>query len=303
MTTQKELERKLSTMTAPPPPPGLAARLKRDIPANLDLQPRPRRLAPGWGNVLMRLAALVVLAVGVGALGYRYFSAMPTAAPHSLAATNMSPRAPHWNSYEVARHYLTRGDIPPAAAINLNDLMDTFNYADPVRDSSVLYAEATENPFVSEPRSYLLLVGARNLPAAAADSRIVVAFDDLRVDSHAPISGSEAELYAVRLGAGLKADDVVARLTLEQNSAEVRTVRRRDLDSAWDHAPRGVKLAAVVAMWGEVLRQSDTGRRIDVNALSARAAEVSREFQQDARIGELARLIETTRRLQGVSQG
>jgi hypothetical protein len=303
MNRQKELERKLSMMNAPPTPAGLAARLKRDIPPHLELQPRPRRTAGGWPSLLMRVAALLVLAAGGGTLGYRYFWAMPTAAPQTLASHNMSPRAPHWNSYETARIYLTRGNIPPASAINLDELLDTFNYADPVRDSTALYAEATENPFVPEPQSYLLLVGARGAQpgTAEAKNRIVVSFDSGTVAAHEAIHGSEAELYAVRLAGGGNAEDIVATLSLRQQAFERRTVRRRDLGSGWSQAPRGVKLAAVVAMWGEVLKQTETGRRIDVSALAARAAEVSREFQQDAKVNELARLIETTRRLQGVS--
>jgi hypothetical protein len=301
MNRQKELERKLSMMKAPPPPAGLADRLKRDIPPHLELLPRPRGGDGGWLPVVMRFAALVVLAIGGGVFAYRYFWAMPTAAPNSLAVKSMSPRPPHWNSYEVARGYLTRGDIPPASAINLNELMDTFNYADPVRDSSVLYAEATENPFVPEPESYLLLVGTRSAQASPAKNRIAVAFDAGKVAAQQAIGGSETQLYAVRLAGEGEAEDVVATLTLRENAAEVRTVRRRDLGSGWSQAPRGVKLAAVVAMWGEVLKQTETGRRIDVSALAARAAEVSHEFQQDAKVNELARLIETTRRLQGVS--
>lgn len=151
-------------------------------------------------------------------------------------------------------------------------------------------------------------------PAAVAEYRLVgyesravpdAAFrrDDLRHGSHAGVIGAGhrmSALYELRLHPGVAAETAVARVSVRWFSVEEgrmreieHWVRRSDLAPSWSETPPSLRLAALVAELGEVLRGPTPRPRQKLSTLAAHArALAAGEYADSPEVAELAELVE-----------
>ncbi len=130
-------------------------------------------------------------------------------------------------------------------------------------------------------------------------------FRDASVDAGEIGAGhSVTALYEIKLQPGAPAGLPAATLRLrwrpageEEFEEEARTVRLADLARSWESAPRGLKLASIVAEFAEILRRSYWAKDGDLRDLFRRAQRVSPAFPGDPRVAELANLIGRAARL------
>lgn len=105
-------------------------------------------------------------------------------------------------------------------------------------------------------------------------------------------------LYEIKLHPAASRRSPAATLRLRYRSratGEVvetaRVLRLGEFAASWESAPRALRLAAVVAELGEVLKGSYWAREADPKVLLAAAQRVSAEYAGDAEVAELAGLV------------
>jgi len=113
-------------------------------------------------------------------------------------------------------------------------------------------------------------------------------------------------LYEVKLREGAPQRGDLATLRLRYRSRESGRIvedaaglGRQDLARSWSEAPRGLRVAAVVAEFAERLRGSYWARGTSLRELAAAARDVGRLGPWDSRLAELTELIEIAARLEG----
>ncbi|MDX1645397.1 MAG: von Willebrand factor type A domain-containing protein, partial [Thermoanaerobaculia bacterium] len=117
-------------------------------------------------------------------------------------------------------------------------------------------------------------------------------------------------LYEIKLAEEVPPKATLATVRLRHHSVErgevvetAETIRRRDLAASWDVADPGLRLAAVVAEFAEILRRSYWAKDGDLDALFAEAQRLSAAFPGDLEVAELVTLIGRAARLDGQRRG
>ncbi len=77
----------------------------------------------------------------------------------------------------------------------------------------------------------------------------------------------------------------------QQFTEEEQVLRAADMARTWESAPRGLRLAAIVGEFAEILRHSYWAKDGDLDALARRAQRVADAFPGDQRVSELVSLI------------
>ncbi len=203
-------------------------------------------------------------------------------------------------SYNEVRRYLRQGQMPPAEAVRVEELVNAFDYGDrpPAEGPVALVVEGAPDPWAPVPGGRHVLVRftvvAREggLPPGAraeveVDPRSVVRWRRLGAASsggagatlHAPpvradtLAGQGAvhavsAVYALELKPGVSEGATVAMLQLRWRPAAggelqqvQRPLKRGELASRWEAAGRGFRLATVVGRFAELLRGAPQGER------------------------------------------
>ena len=147
------------------------------------------------------------------------------------------------------------------------------------------------------------LIGFENRDVADRDFR-----NDAVDAGEVAIGQSATALYELTLvdpdGRSRRSSETLAKVTLRyQRPASERitetsaTIRPRDSHRSFGDADRHFRLAAVAAEFAEVLRDSWFVDDWSMGTLSREADAVARDFRGDDDVAELARLIDTARRL------
>jgi Ca-activated chloride channel family protein len=76
-------------------------------------------------------------------------------------------------SWGVARRYLSDGHLPPAEAIRVEEILNSFRYGDraPLRDDFAVYSDAAPWPFARGERYHALRFGIRSREVSAANRK------------------------------------------------------------------------------------------------------------------------------------
>jgi Ca-activated chloride channel family protein len=138
-------------------------------------------------------------------------------------------------------------------------------------------------------------------------------FRDDRVDAGEIGAGHEVTaLYEVKLRPRPPRRGTVATLRLRYRPVgaagpgpaveTARELRRRDLAPSWEKASPGLRLAAVVAEFAEVLKGSYWARGSSLAEVASRAAALRADFPGDDRVGEFASLTARAATLPGESR-
>ncbi len=116
---------------------------------------------------------------------------------------------------------------------------------------------------------------------------------------------SVTALYEIKLKEDAPRQATAATLRLRYRSKETGRVvelehelRLSDFAATWDSAPRGLKLASVVAEFAETLKGNYWAKDGDLGELLRRARRLSTEFIGDERTAEFVSLVEKTERLE-----
>ncbi|MDX1501594.1 MAG: von Willebrand factor type A domain-containing protein [Thermoanaerobaculia bacterium] len=112
-------------------------------------------------------------------------------------------------------------------------------------------------------------------------------------------------LYEVKLAEEVRRRDILATLRLRWRSVASgrveeteHAIRVGEIAASWEQAPRELKLAAVVAELGEILKGSYWAREGDLDDLFARAQRLAAvEYEGDLAVAELAALVGRAARL------
>ncbi|MGH9317486.1 MAG: vWA domain-containing protein, partial [Thermoanaerobaculia bacterium] len=129
-------------------------------------------------------------------------------------------------------------------------------------------------------------------------------FRDDKVDAGQIGAGHRVTaLYEIKLADGASSGKV-ATLRLRYRTAQAkkfveveRTVRLSQFGDSWDRAPRGLRLAALVAEFAEILKHSYWAKDSSLAELLVRARRVADEFPVDEKVAELVSLVEKAVRL------
>jgi hypothetical protein len=178
------------------------------------------------------------------------------------------------SSYTLARHSLLAGRLPAPASVRVEDFVSYFA-------GGVTQAEGAPSPFAPGERWRLLRFDAG---AEAEFNRDVVA-------RHRRLGPG---LYEVELRPDASPSAPLA------NSAKLSPLRVADLASTWKEASPALRLSAVAAELGEILKGSFRAEGGGLNELLRRARELSSDFSGTPRaadVEELATLIERAARL------
>ena len=124
-------------------------------------------------------------------------------------------------------------------------------------------------------------------------------FRDDRVDAGEIGAGHEVTaLYEIKLAEGASSG-TAATIHLRYRSADTKKIveveqafRVSQFAASWSVAPRGLRLAALVAEFAEVLKHSYWAKGTDLADLAQRARRIERDFPGDARVAEFAGLVE-----------
>lgn len=228
-------------------------------------------------------------------------------------------------SWEIARQWLERDQIPPSDQIEVEELVNAIDYGDrrPRWEVFEIIAEGAPAPFFVGRRYRMLRIGVQGRdgdePLVAEDAEISVDFnpeivslsrlvgwehDDRESDLARSIPPDHAVtvLYEIRLQPDPDSEEPLAIIRLRyrptRNGEEKvleQSLWRESFSRNWRTSPRGVRVATIVAMWGELLKQSDRGRRIPLFELAALAEELENLEEMDpARIEQLRWMIART---------
>ena len=124
-------------------------------------------------------------------------------------------------------------------------------------------------------------------------------FRDDKVDAGEIGAGHEVTaLYEIKLAEGASSG-TAATIHLRYRSADTKKIveveqafRVSQFAASWSVAPRGLRLAALVAEFAEVLKHSYWAKGTDLADLAGRARRMERDFPGDARVAEFAGLVE-----------
>jgi hypothetical protein len=235
------------------------------------------------------------------------------------------------DTWDNVRRSLDAGQLPPRASVDVERLVDAFDYGDRAATPGevVLVAEGSRVPWASG--LHLLRVGvAAGRPTGGASGQEVarganvqVAFDPRYVrlarrvgfSGSAPSAGADlasgesaTALWEVQLQPDTPPHATVAVVTVRWRPAagggpavSEEEVLAGALDPQWSDARRSVRLAAVAARFGELLRGTPD-RGGDLSELAEHAAALAREWPEQPRVAELATLIARARDLRAGSR-
>jgi Ca-activated chloride channel homolog len=124
-------------------------------------------------------------------------------------------------------------------------------------------------------------------------------FRDDRVDAGEIGAGHEVTaIYEIKLAEGA-GSGTAATIHLRYRSADTKKIveveqplRVSQFAASWSVAPRGLRLAGLVAEFAEILRHSYWAKGADLPDLARRARRIERDFPGDARVAEFAGLVE-----------
>jgi Ca-activated chloride channel family protein len=115
---------------------------------------------------------------------------------------------------------------------------------------------------------------------------------------------SVTALYEIKLKEDASRQGTAATVRLRYRSKETGRVvelehdlRLSDFAPSWDSAPRGLKLASLVAEFAEVLKGNYWAKEGDLAEVLSRARRLSPELAADERSAELVSLVESAERL------
>lgn len=124
-------------------------------------------------------------------------------------------------------------------------------------------------------------------------------FRDDSVDAGEIGAGHEVTaLYEIKLAEGARSG-TAATIRLRYRSVETKKVvevaqplRVSQFSPSWGVAPRGLRLATLVAEFGEILKHSYWAKNADLADLARQARRTSEDFPGDARVAEFVDLVE-----------
>ena len=145
------------------------------------------------------------------------------------------------------------------------------------------------------------LLGFENRAIADRD------FANDRVDAGEVGAGhSVTALYELRLAPGLKASDTLGEVRLRWREAGTRdvselrqAVRAGDLSSRWSDTRLQFRLAATVAAFAEILRESPWAADVRLRDVADEARALAGAFEDDPQVTELAELVDWADRIRG----
>jgi Ca-activated chloride channel family protein len=145
------------------------------------------------------------------------------------------------------------------------------------------------------------LLGFENRAIADRD------FANDRVDAGEVGAGhSVTALYELRLAAGLEASDTLGEVRLRWREAGTRdvselrqAVRAGDLSSRWSETRLQFRLAATVAAFAEILRESPWAADVRLRDVADEARALAGAFEDDPQVTELAELVDWADRIRG----
>lgn len=242
---------------------------------------------------------------------------------------------------EAVGRSLQEGRVP-AATVSGEQLLDAFDYRDPLPapgEDFALRLEGAASPWAAVERTYLLRVAVRargevddaGAPVAreaharlALDARYV---ERWRLVGHEVSPAAELPFRADRLGGAAvwpgQAVTAVYEVTLRSQVTPAspvavlrlrwhpsaggrahereRVLRAADLAPTWERGSRELRLAAVVARFGELLQRPAGEAGSELAELALHSGRLVREWPEQRRVGELSRLVARARDLhQGV---
>jgi hypothetical protein len=183
-------------------------------------------------------------------------------------------------SHDLARRSIAEGKLPDPAAIRVGEILSAFDAGDapPV--------EGGATPFVHGPRYRLLRIH----PGGARPIR--VSFNPSIVARYRLIGSGASVLYEIELRPDASHQaPVVGTLDL---GSQGKAVLLSDLDSTWDKASPGFRLAALAAEFAEILKRSP----VDSSALHRLSAEIGR-LPKGPKADELGNLVEKAAKIRG----
>lgn len=237
-------------------------------------------------------------------------------------------------SYTHVKRSLEAGTLPAPAAVRVEELVNYFDRDGraPVTGDFAISTEGAPVPLSDENDRMLLRIAVRarstsrageNVVASAAkasvefDPGVVAAYRLIGYDGRSPApagrtNGTEipvghtvVALYEIKLHEPLEQKDRVATVSLHykkisgrgKESTIAHDVRSADFTEKWDSASSDLKLASLVAKWGEVLKNSSWARSIDPAALLQKARLLSSQYANNRAITEFVSLTATTAKL------
>ncbi len=234
-------------------------------------------------------------------------------------------------SWQVVRQALQTGALPPPGQVRVEQLINAFEYHErpPWRGDFRVEYEGGPNPFLLGSRHLMVRIGihARDIPTSAGlapivarDVRAEVEFNPRVVSSYRLIaSGSSGVppatvvrsgdhvtvLYQIKLQPDVRGSAPLGELRIHYRPADggggemTATTRlvTGGFSRNWRTSSPELRLAIVVAAWGEALRRTDRGARVNLGELVARAAELEAGEDKPEKIRTLQNLIDTTREL------
>ncbi|HUO85170.1 MAG TPA: von Willebrand factor type A domain-containing protein [Thermoanaerobaculia bacterium] len=241
-------------------------------------------------------------------------------------SANRIPLRIEGDSYERVRRALQASTLPSPDDVRIEEILNHFAYGDIAPRSSdfAIYAEGGPAPFTPGSRVRLLRIGIRARSSSesglvARNATASVDFNPLVVSLYRRIGGigngggfplpaeirtgqQVSVLYEIKLQPDSPADQPLATVHLRYQSVsgERRTI---DVDHAvelesfsrnWRTAADGLRTAAVLAAWGEVLARTDQGSEIILEDLLTAARSLEPRWNSPAMMEELRSLIERT---------
>lgn len=240
-------------------------------------------------------------------------------------------------SWDLVRASLRRGELPPAAAVRVEEVVNALDDGGPPPEQGEAFrvtAEGAPSPFALRAGDRLLRFGIRARTTGTAgpvaeEARVQVDFDprvvaswrllgyenrdleDHRYRHEAEVDAGEigvghavTALYEVRLvgepppGRALAHLELRYRVPGSDRFSEIeRTLRVADLAPTWEEAPPSLRLAAIAAELAEQLRGGEWTEGTDLADVAARAVAVAAERPGDERAAELADLAARAARL------
>ena len=117
---------------------------------------------------------------------------------------------------------------------------------------------------------------------------------------------SVTALYELRLAPGLEASDTLGEVRLRWREAGTRdvselrqVVRAGDVSAGWSDTRLRFRLAATVAAFAEVLRESPWAADIRLGDVADEARALAGAFEDDPQVTELAELVDWAHRIRG----
>lgn len=237
-------------------------------------------------------------------------------------------------SYVHVKRALEAGTLPAPAAVRVEELVNHFDRDGraPVTGDFAISTEGAPVPLSDENDRMLLRIAVRarstskageNVVASAAKASVefdpdvvaayrLIGYDDRSEASAGRTNGTEipvghtvVALYEIKLHQPLEQKDRIATVSLHykktsgrgKESTIAHDVRSADFTEKWDSASSDLKLASLVAKWGEVLKNSSWARSIDPAVLLQKARLLSSQYANNRAMTEFVSLTATTARL------